>query len=436
MLADFVNHLWQSTLFAAAIGVLIATLRGERASVRYWLWWAASVKFLVPFSLLTMLGGALAGAVVPAFELAGWPATLDAVAEPLQGSSAVAPFTAALLVAWALGCGAVAGAWVARALAIRALLRSSKHCGAALPRVSGGPEVRVSRALTEPALIGIVRPVLLLPEGIAEHLPPAQLAAVLEHEHAHWRRRDNSTAAVHMLVEALFWFHPLVWWLGARLVEERERACDEAVVGAGHDGRSYAEAILNVCERYVASTLKCAAGISGADLKRRVVEIARRKVVSRLPVRKKILLGTFALGTVLVPVIFGAAAQGGDEPMPVVRINPVYPAEALRAGREGFVELEFTIAANGATTDVVVIESSSPEFEEPAIAALRGWRYLPTNTECTGFERPPAEGSTTRAAVSCTENPNLPAVERPGIRTAMRFELDDDGSPRRALPVP
>ena len=158
--------------------------------------------------------------------------------------------------------------------------------------------------------------------------------------------------------------------------------------------------------------------------------------MSQRSVRKTVLVRTFAFGAMLVPIVFGAAAQGDDEPMPVVRVNPVYPPEALRAGREGFVELEFTIAVNGATKDVVVIESSSPEFEEPAIAALRGWRYLPTNSECVGFERPPAEGSTTRAAVRCTENPNLPAVERPGVRTAMRFELDDDGNPRRPLPVP
>ena len=162
-----------------------------------------------------------------------------------------------------------------------------------------------------------MRPVLLLPRGISEHLSQAQLGAVLEHELAHWRRRDNLTAAAHMLVEAVFWFHPLVWWIGARLVEERERACDEAVVRAGHDGRTYAEGILNVCERYVASALKCAAGISGADLKQRVVEIARNRVMSELPIQKKILLGTFALSTLLAPIIFGAAAQSVDEPRAV-----------------------------------------------------------------------------------------------------------------------
>ena len=58
-----------------------------------------------------------------------------------------------------------------------------------------------------------------------------------------------------MLVEAMFWFHPLVWWIGARLVEERERACDEEVLSLGSEPRVYAEGILNVCKLYVESPL-------------------------------------------------------------------------------------------------------------------------------------------------------------------------------------
>ena len=53
----------------------------------------------------------------------------------------------------------------------------------------------------------------------------------MAHEVMHVRRRDNLRAALHMFVEAAFWFHPIAWWLGRRLVEERERACDEAVLG-------------------------------------------------------------------------------------------------------------------------------------------------------------------------------------------------------------
>jgi TonB family protein len=166
---------------------------------------------------------------------------------------------------------------------------------------------------------------------------------------------------------------------------------------------------LNVCERYVASALKCAAGISGADLKRRVVEIARNRAMSELSIPSKILLAGFAACTFAVPVMLGAAAQAGAEPQPLIRIAPNYPTDALAARRDGEVQLEFTIAANGTTKDIVVVDSSSPEFEEPAVAALSRWRYSPTNVECVG--------------TVCTPIPNAVAEERRGVRTLLRFQL-------------
>ena len=87
----------------------------------------------------------------------------------------------------------------------------------------------------EPGVFGIFRPVLLVPEGITDRLTPAQWKTILTHELCHVRRRDNLTAAIHMAIEAIFWFHPLVWWIGKRLIDERERACDEEVLLAAGD---------------------------------------------------------------------------------------------------------------------------------------------------------------------------------------------------------
>jgi TonB family protein len=403
MLTEIVNHLWQSTLVLAAIAALAALLRDHGAHARYWLWWAASVKFLVPFSLLTALGDAL-GTRAVLIEPDDWTATLGLIAQPMPATAA-STLPLALLGLWGIGFAAVAGAWLVRALKLRALLVASVPHAPDLPRLAGAIEARTTTTLVEPALIGIVRPVLLLPRGIAERLSAVQLDAVVAHELAHWRRRDNLTAAVHMLVEAVFWFHPLVWWLGARLVEERERACDEAVLGAGHDGRAYAEGILNVCEHYVASSLKCAAGVSGADLKRRVVEITRNRVMSELPLQKKILLGAFALSMVIAPVMFGivdgrAMAQDTSDIVPLVRINPDYPPDALAARVEGSVILEFTVTTTGTIKDAVVVESSSPVFDAAALAALGRWRYQP-------------------------KMENGQPVERRGVRTIIRFQLGD-----------
>jgi beta-lactamase regulating signal transducer with metallopeptidase domain len=97
----------------------------------------------------------------------------------------------------------------------------------------------------EPGVFGIIRPVLLWPEGIARHMDDAHLESVLAHEVCHVQRRDNLTSAIHMLVEAIFWFHPVVWWMERQLVKERELACDEAVLQLGNEAAVYAESILN-----------------------------------------------------------------------------------------------------------------------------------------------------------------------------------------------
>ena len=92
-----------------------------------------------------------------------------------------------------------------------------------------------------------------------------------------------------MFVETLFWFHPLVWWIGKRMVEERERACDEGVLSLGSEPRIYAEAILNVCKLYVESPLVCVSGVTGANLKRRIEAIMTNRTGQKLNRAKKAL---------------------------------------------------------------------------------------------------------------------------------------------------
>jgi len=120
----------------------------------------------------------------------------------------------------------------------------------------------------------------------------------------HVRRRDNLATAIHMAVEAAFWFHPLVWWLGARLMEERERACDEEVL-LGSEPQVYAEGILKICELYLESPLPCVAGVTGANLKKRIEAIMSNRVALRLNFVKKVALVASGLTALAAPVIVG-----------------------------------------------------------------------------------------------------------------------------------
>ncbi len=144
-----------------------------------------------------------------------------------------------------------------------------------------------------------------MPDGVARELTAPQLEAILAHELCHVRRRDNLAAAFHMVVEALFWFHPLVWWLGARLMEERERACDEEVLSLGNAPEVYAEGILRICDLYLKSPLPCVSGVTGSNLKRRIEEIMSDCVVQVLNGRKKLLLAGAGALAVVAPIMVG-----------------------------------------------------------------------------------------------------------------------------------
>lgn len=325
------NHLWQSTLVALAAGLLTLVLRKHHARVRFCLWLAASLKFLVPFSLLVAIGRYLAWSRPPAKATS--PGLFSAVEEITQpfafpvlpvphqatspvSSSAWANVLPILLVLWLLGFAAVLLVWTVRWRRISAAMNSAKLISEgreiwALRRLErlGGIRKPISVLLSstslEPGIFGIARPALLWPEGISRSLEESHLEAILAHELWHVRRRDNLCAALHMLVEAVFWFYPLVWWLGERLVEERERACDEEVVALGGDRQVYAESILKVCEFCLQVPLPCVSGVSGADLKKRMVHIMNDHIVHKLGLARKLLLMTAGTLAIAIPISIG-----------------------------------------------------------------------------------------------------------------------------------
>jgi uncharacterized protein (TIGR03435 family) len=301
---QLLNHLWQSTLFAAAAGLLTLALRRNHARTRYWLWLAASVKFLMPFSLLVGVGSHIEWRTAPEVVQPVVYVMAEEVSQPFTAAPTPAariPTTEILAAAWALGFLVVVLYWGRKWLRMRAAVRAASPMPLAFP-----VPVRSSSALIEPGVFGIFRPVLVLPAGIADRLTPAQLDAILAHELCHVRRRDNLAAAIHMFVEAIFWFHPLVWWLGARLLEERERACDEEVLRLGSEPQVYAEGILTVCEFYLESPLTCVAGVTGADLRNRMERIMCGHDLEALSGWKKIILAAAGVIALAVPVLFGA----------------------------------------------------------------------------------------------------------------------------------
>jgi beta-lactamase regulating signal transducer with metallopeptidase domain len=321
LLAPFLDHLWQSTAFGGSMAVAALALRKNRAAVRFWLWLAASMKFLVPCALLMELGELVRKqpALTATPQIERWTAIQDAGQAVFTPSSAIVTATtpahshadiwfAVIAAVWVCGFLFVAFRWLRQWRAIRSLVRNAKPIDLGLPIPSVSAAARL-----EPGVFGIFRPVLFLPEGISARLTPEQMQALFAHELCHVRRRDNLWAAVHVLVEAIFWFHPLVWWLGARMIAERETACDEAVLQSGAEAEAYATSVLEVCRIYAASPMPAIAGITGADLKQRVITIASRSFGRSLSRGKKLTLAFAAIGALATPIVFGLVS------LPLVR---------------------------------------------------------------------------------------------------------------------
>jgi len=316
-----ITHLFQSTVFAFVAWLLVLSMRRNRARTRYAIWLTASLKFLVPFALLISAGAHLRWKVTPAIPHRA-QAFVQQQAQSTVGSAIVPylrvapsqgespkPVAPLLLTFWFAGFAFVLTRHFVEWGRVARLARNSR----ASPRrgpFTAVPVVTCSASL-EPGVFGIFRPVLLLPENIEDKLTPAQLDALIAHELFHIDRRDNLTAALHMLVEAVFWFHPLVWWIGARLVEERERACDEAVVESGSERYAYAEGILNVCKFYVQSPSLCVAGVTGSNLRKRIEQIMSHQTARNLKAGKKVLLALAACCTIAFPLFVGMANAPG-----------------------------------------------------------------------------------------------------------------------------
>jgi uncharacterized protein (TIGR03435 family) len=344
-LSPWANHLWQSTVFAGAMWLLALTLQRNRAAVRYWLWLAASMKFLLPFSLLVSTGTELARRTTTAIEPPQWSSAVDRISRPFTASFAVpqivappvaSPIPAILLGIWVSGIAVGIVFWLRCWQKMRTARRTATPIAFDLPL-----PVLSSSTRLEPGVFGIRNPVLLLPGGITNRLTPDQLAAIVTHEMCHVRRRDNLTAAMHMTVEILFWFFPLVWWIRTRLIEERERACDEEVLGQT-DPQVYAEGILNVCKFCVESPLVCASGVTGSDLRKRIEKIMSNHVAFRMDLGRKILLGTVGLLLLGGPIVLGllnappgrAQSPSQDDAGPAFEVASVKPNKTgLRGGQ-------------------------------------------------------------------------------------------------------
>ncbi|MBM3724883.1 MAG: GWxTD domain-containing protein [Acidobacteria bacterium] len=355
-----VHSLWQGAAAAALLRLLAA---GRGARVRYWLACAALLAIVVSFGLTfwhalppdgmrwarreipapivlpDAAGGTARPAAFPASEVLGW----------------LTPFW---LVGAVLFQMRVVGGWVGtrrlRRVGVCEAPRPWKQTLAELAarmRVSRPVQLLESSLAAAPVVIGYLRPAILVPAGLLAGLPPDQVEAILLHELAHSRRHDYLINLLQAVVEALFFYHPAVWWISGFVRAEREHCCDDlAVAATGRGVYEYALALealeRNRCLGTISNENAAVVAATGGNLVKR---IGRLLYPAARPAP--------AMGWVVAPVLVvvalacagafagfsmnAAAAQSPAEADPYrkwVNEDVVYIIEARE--REAFVRLK------------------------------------------------------------------------------------------------
>lgn len=117
-------------------------------------------------------------------------------------------------------------------------------------RIGIGRAVRLAESalVNVPVALGYLRPLILLPVGALSSVPPSQIEAILLHELAHIYRRDYLMNLFQSLVEILFFYHPVTWWLSGIIRQEREHICDDIALSVHHDRINYIKALTTMEE--------------------------------------------------------------------------------------------------------------------------------------------------------------------------------------------
>jgi bla regulator protein BlaR1 len=159
--------------------------------------------------------------------------------------------------------------------------RSAGECQRAMKRAPR-PARRAKRSRARPALMGFIRPWLLLPEGMLEKFTPEELRFVFLHELAHLKRRDIAVNWLMTFLLILHWFNPLVWFAFARMRADRELACDALALSYANEreAKPYGQTILKLLDCFTRPA--AVAGLVGIlerpqQMKRRIAMIAQFK---------------------------------------------------------------------------------------------------------------------------------------------------------------
>ena len=326
-MSEVITHLWSSTL-VLLIALIAARLLPLTARTRYVALLCGLAKFAIPSVAITAPLAALGldltnigrrSTGVISMEWLGGPATLRTLP-----SHAATRWPLVIGVAWIVSAAALAIGW---AIARRRLVSSALHAAsAAAPReraalaaarrdlgLRTSVEVMRSAICEAPAVVRIIRPVVVLPDGGCDVLNDTELESLLRHECAHVARRDNLVGLCESAIAAAFWFHPLIWIAQRAVATAREEACDETAASSEGSVDSYVSALSKICSALVAPRLAGVSCMASAHLKERLNHIMSYESLRSRALSHRFVVAFAAVAVLAVTVGSGLHAAASSE---------------------------------------------------------------------------------------------------------------------------
>lgn len=244
------------------------------------------------------------------------------------------------------------------------------------PVIAIGQKVFTSEQISSPLVLGLWNYKMVVPADYQSRFGADSLALILEHEQVHIQRRDNLLNMLALSLVILFWFNPLAWLAYGSFRRLQELTCDERVLRnkSIEDKILYSKALLDCVTR---TEVRMMAYSHYGD---KNMMLQRLNLIKKSAKGSKLAKGTLMATLFAVVCTFAVAKQlgSGEEEyaMPTVRIEPMYPIEAAKAGISGHVVLKYDITPSGATKNIRIV-SQEPEatFGKSAQKALAKWEY-------------------------------------------------------------
>ena len=207
-----------------------------------------------------------------------------------------------------------------------------------------------SNIINIPIVIGHIKPIILMPIGLCTGLTIDEVEAILAHELSHIRRHDFLINIIQSIIEAVFFYNPIIWWLSNQIRTERENCCDDVALHIGINKLTFAKALANIQQLKINTTMAMTLGKNNRNLMKRIQRLFEGDVQYRSNVWDKILPVMVIIGALISLSWYSIQPPDESSKTALTKINIDLPQENELVSTENISD---ALKSNSIRTDAM-----------------------------------------------------------------------------------